>query len=52
MLQVCECVSSQAKVGQFKVPLIVDQQVRCLEIPVNDTIDMAMCKAIAQLLHV
>ena len=52
MLQVCECVSSQTKVSQFEVPFIVDQQVRCLEVAVDHAIDMAMCKAIAQLLHV
>lgn len=52
MLQMCECVSSQTKVSQFEVTFIVDQQVGCLEVTMDHTIDVAMCKAIAQLLHV
>ena len=52
MLQMCECVSSQTKVSQFQVTFIVDQQVGCLEVTMDHTIDVAMCKAIAQLLHV
>ena len=52
MLQVRECVSGQTKVSQLEVPFIVDQQVGCLEITMDHTIDVAMCKPIAQLLHI
>lgn len=47
MLQVCKSVSCQTKVSQFEVPFIVDEQVGCLEVPVDDAIEMAVCQPIA-----